>query len=893
MTPTFLSTRSARARYGFAVWLLALLLCGTQAFAQEESGSEGVSDDVWAGVEEMVVSGSTAGGILADVARSNSVTAFSADDLEAIGAADISDIANFTPNLEIVVAGSTSPTFFIRGIGLNDFNANAAGAVAVYTDDVPLNSPALQLGSLYDIEAANVLRGPQGTGPFRNASAGAIKVYSRKPTGDFGVTFSAELGNYNSRDFQGSLELPITEEVLWARFSFRSTQRDGTFKNRCTGAPAIKDRPIQQPGINAPDVAVCGETITPGTSPTVNVTTVDPNNPTWINSRNNWSARGVFLIQPDITGDLDLDMLLAVRGSRRDEPSFVGQSIGVSGESRFIDPTITNPADLLDRSNDLKPPIQGILGGRDNGQFQDPDITKAIGNSEAYLKSLCAPCTAAENLAAEFDARRRVAEDLARDLDSNPQLGSISHTGGTTNDTFGVSLKNTLEVGELMEVTFISGFDMWDRRVDIDLDFTPNALFEIDTKDDGYQAFQEVRFNGQSFHGLDEIWGGPLDWEVGAFVLYEDLNVDVVNFFGNNNALGLAPTTREYGQDLLSLAGYMALSWDFWEAFTIDGGVRFNYEKRQIHYDLGVVGPNLISDTKLVGQEPTGTIRLTWRPNEESSVYMKYTHGWKSGTFNATGSARLGVTSAKPEKIDAFEIGLRGSYFENRLNLNLALFHYAYENYQLFTSLTAFQSPPQFIILNASDVELYGAEVEATILPWEGGLIDIKFAWLEGEFLDFVQTQLKNRTLAPNVRAVIPQATDLSGNRLLNAPKYSVTLTAQQAFPIGRFGSIVARWDGTWKDDTYFDATEGRGLPNEDLVPILPDNTIGQEAYWIHNIRLAYISPDEGIEVAAWVRNVEDKVYKAFAADLTQFQKTTLYFVGDPRTFGVTTTVRF
>jgi iron complex outermembrane receptor protein len=140
---------------------------------------------------------------------------------------------------------------------------------------------------------------------------------------------------------------------------------------------------------------------------------------------------------------------------------------------------------------------------------------------------------------------------------------------------------------------------------------------------------------------------------------------------------------------------------------------------------------------------------------------------------------------------------------------------------------------------------------------------------------------------------VIPVATDLSGNRLLNAPRYSITLTAQQAFPIGRYGSIVARWDGTWKDDTYFDSTEGRGLPNEDLVPILPDNTIGQEAYWVHNVRLAYVSPDEGIEIAAWCRNVEDKVYKAFAADLTNFQKTTLYFVGDPRTFGVTTTVRF
>ena len=58
-------------------------------------------------------------------------------------------------------------------------------------------------------------------------------------------------------------------------------------------------------------------------------------------------------------------------------------------------------------------------------------------------------------------------------------------------------------------------------------------------------------------------------------------------------------------------------------------------------------------------------------------------------------------------------------------------------------------------------------------------------------------------------------------------------------------------------------------------------------------MRLSYITPDESIEVAGWVRNVADKSFKAFAADLTNIQRTTLFFVGDPRTFGVTTSIRF
>ncbi|HEB90809.1 MAG TPA: TonB-dependent receptor [Deltaproteobacteria bacterium] len=877
MTPTHSQNRLLRTLMFVATCLLSSTsMVGAQSVDSDGSGS--AAEDVWAGVEEMVVSGSTAGGLLEDVARSNSVTAFDAEDLEAIGAADISDIAKFTPNLEIVVAGSTSPTFFIRGIGLNDFNANAAGAVAIYQDDVPLNSPALQLGSLYDIEGANVLRGPQGTGAFRNASAGAIKIYSRKPTGEFGVSFKSEFGNYRSRDFEGSMQFPITSETLWGRIAFRATQREGTFKNRCHGAPPLDQRPIQQGGLFPPPADFCGEDIRTG-----RISNVDVNAPKWINSRNNWAARAVFLIQPDLRGDVDMDWLLTVRGSRRDEPSFVGQSIGIGGVQRFTD----------EFGNQLRPDINGLLGGVDVGGFVDPDIKKAQDFAFALLQSRCQPtCTSAQNTKARNDSFRRVAADLGRDLDSNPFLGNISHVGGTTNDTVGMALKGTIEIGDLMELTSVTGVDHWQRRVDIDLDFSPNTLFEIDTGDEGLQVYQELHLTGQAFEGLDDIFGGPLDWEVGTFVLYEDLDVNVKLDFGDGGAITGAPKQRIYGQKILSLAGYMALSWDFWEAFTLDGGIRFNWERRDIDYNL--IKQNGIdrSDIEILGQEPTGTVRLTYRPTEDSSMYMKFTHGFKTGTFNATGSIKLGVTSARPEKIDAFEIGLRGSYFENRLNLTLSLFHYAYQNYQLFTSQTFARSAPQFVIINASDVELFGSEIEATVLPWEGGLLDVKFAWLQGEFLDFVDIQQREKTIPP-VRVSVPVTADLSGNRLLNAPKYSITLTLGQSLPIGRFGTISARWDGTWKHTTYFDASQGRGIPNGDGDVFLPKYTIGQRPYWIHNIRLAYTTPDESIEIALWGRNITNETYKAFSADLSNIQKTTLHFVGDPRTYGVTTSIKF
>ena len=185
-----------------------------------------------------------------DFENADSVTGFGAEDLAALGANNIADLAAFTPNLEIVTAGATTPTFFIRGVGLNDFNSNSTGAVAIYQDDVPINAPALQLSTLYDIGSVNILRGPQGTGLARNASAGAIKLYSRKPTGEFGGYLRSEFGNYNAHDFEGAIEAPIYEDMLAGRFAFRFTQRDGTMRNRCGNAPPMQQRvPVPDPGL--------------------------------------------------------------------------------------------------------------------------------------------------------------------------------------------------------------------------------------------------------------------------------------------------------------------------------------------------------------------------------------------------------------------------------------------------------------------------------------------------------------------------------------------------------------------------------------------------------------------------------------------------------------------
>lgn len=871
---------------------------GSESDSTSSNGSGGRSleaSDPWAGVEQLIVTGSAAGDLLSDIANANSVTAFDSAELEAIGASDISDLAAFTPNLEIVTAGQTSPTLFIRGIGLNDFGANAAGSVAVFQDDIAINSPALQLGSLFDVETTNVLRGPQGTGVFRNASAGAIKVYSKRPTGEFGGRVKADYGNFDLVDVEGAVQFPIVGDTLAARMSFRLIQRDGLMNNLCSSAGSVAQRQRNQ--------TFCGESVDRLTG----ISQVDDNVPSRLDTRDNWAARGILRWRPELDR-ADMDWLLILRGSRRDELSTVGQSLGTTGTQLFPD-TGTNPF-APDDADDRR--IGGILGGgagvSGGANFRENDVSAErdeIGRQLARTTFGCTlfsrtdpnRCSGPQTQFVVAVANRKLAENLARRLDIRPFTGQFNHGGKTRNETFGAALTGDISVGSVT-LDWATGYDQWERLIDTDLDFTAVRLFETRAEDEGFQFYQSLTLGGDVFEEVEDLLGGPIKWEIGGLFLFEDLDASVALDLGDAAAASGAIVDREFSQKVSSLAGFATLEWDIWDDFTLDGGFRFNWERRQIDFKLArSVGGQQGQNEDEIFTAPTGTIRLTYNASSEVSFYGKYTRGWKSGTFNATADDKIGVSAADPEKIDAFEVGVRGSFLDDRIDLLATFFHYSYEDFQIFTTQTSPSAPPSFVILNAPDVELFGSEVEATIKPWEGGVFAAKFAWLEGEFLEFSRSQFVKRIdpLLPPLEPPIQTQADLdsSGNRLLNAPRFTISLSLQQTIPLGRYGSLTPRWDGVWKDDTFFDPTEGTGIPNPDFVTFLPNKTIGQEAFWLHNLLLTYRSPEGTIMVTGWVRNLTNEVYKVFSADVTTFQNVVINFVGEPRTYGLSVALTF
>jgi iron complex outermembrane recepter protein len=837
--------------------------------ADDEPGEEAGPGVPLVGIEVIKVRAPRMEAIETEVPTS--VTSFDAATIEALGAQDVSDLARVTPNVSIVQPGATQATFFVRGVGLSDFSSNAAGAVTILQDGVVLSAPAIQVGQLYDIEAVEVLRGPQGSGHYRNASAGAIAVRSRRPVGDYTAQLRTTLGRYAPdggkgahsamiQDYEGALEIPIDEDSLASRFAFRFRDAGPYITNGCGGAisPAT--------GVND---AICGERLglSFGAAP------VELYQPTDVGNQHNWSARGNLRWSPP---GRDLVFYGNVHGSQLDQQSPLGQ---VLGTGRLTGVGVDT------------------LGGPTLSGYQSPELAKEyqdLCNQKNPGKGFCrdssdnpiSPAQARETVKPAFE--RSLTE---RPLDKKPYRGDYRYVGPTKLDAWGAFLSAQWELGGI-DFFALTSYDTYDRLRDQDTDFTPDLLFEQVEKDGAWQVYNELHFGG-------ELPDEPLTWELGGYYLQEELSVRNLTLI-NNPANPTLPGSflRDYSQATNSLGIWGNFSWDFSDEFTLEGGIRYNWEHKKFPFRLETMNVLLQSGSSVreaTWATPTGQIILTWHIDEGTQAYARYTRGFKAGHFNAQATQDLDEPPADPEFNDAWEAGLRGSWLDDRLYGLASLFYYKYAGYQVFLFRDQADRPPVLEILNADEVENYGLELQATLEPFRGFVsplleelrISANFSMLHGEYIDFQVT-----TTVKDGPALLPAVIDFSGNPLASSPKYKVSAAVEWPLDLGRWGVVTPRYDFSWEATQYFDPNEGRGTQKFDS-PSLPPYTVAQRPYFLHNVRLSYRNPTGNVELAFWVRNLTDVVYKTYAFDASNFADVVLNFIGEPRTLGADLTITF
>jgi len=186
-------------------------------------------------IDEVVVTAQKREQAVSDV--SIAINAFTSEDMRVMRIEDPTDIAQLVSNMDIKgTLGGVNPAITLRGVGLNDFNANNNPSVGVYIDEVFQSSPAMLNTRMFDIERVEVLKGPQGTLYGRNATGGAINIINKKPTQEFDAYFMGGVGNYDTYEIQGAVGGGFSDTVAGRLSVNYQNQGESYHDNRMTGS---------------------------------------------------------------------------------------------------------------------------------------------------------------------------------------------------------------------------------------------------------------------------------------------------------------------------------------------------------------------------------------------------------------------------------------------------------------------------------------------------------------------------------------------------------------------------------------------------------------------------------------------------------------------------------
>jgi len=344
-----------------------------------------------------------------------------------------------------------------------------------------------------------------------------------------------------------------------------------------------------------------------------------------------------------------------------------------------------------------------------------------------------------------------------------------------------LDLKNSLYSAQLnwdlgaVRLVSITGYidNKWFQTMDIDMSSNAIQFQEWEMETD--QFTQELQLISNT--------DGPLEWILGAFYFDEDLSTDYM--FEDSSPFGF---TFFNGGDLetKSVAVYGQASYDFRDTgvpLRLTGGLRWTDDEKKIdeYQMIPLFGVDVSGTDKQSWDEVTGKLGLDWFVSDDVMAYGSYSRGYKGGGFS------IGqFDSFDPEIVDSFELGVKTEFMNGRARVNAAAFYNDYQDLQVnFLVFTVFRTD------NAAEATIKGIELESTFLVTEQLLIGANFTWLDAQFDDYIFDEG-------------PPVVDLSGETLNRAPEYTVGLTAQYDFNLGKSGQLVARTDYYWQDDVYY-----------------------------------------------------------------------------------------
>lgn len=169
------------------------------------------------------------------------ITALSGNFIRSVNLDDVKDLISFTPG----ITGNSQDSFIdavsVRGIRTQDFGVGGDPSAAIFKNELYEGRNGSAVTSMYDIDRAEILRGPQGFLFGRNSIGGAISIHTREADIDAGASGYVDLdvGERGRLVFEGAINVPVSDSFAM-RFAGYSSQEDGFVSNQFDGRDLIE-----------------------------------------------------------------------------------------------------------------------------------------------------------------------------------------------------------------------------------------------------------------------------------------------------------------------------------------------------------------------------------------------------------------------------------------------------------------------------------------------------------------------------------------------------------------------------------------------------------------------------------------------------------------------------
>jgi iron complex outermembrane receptor protein len=453
--------------------------------------------------------------------------------------------------------------------------------------------------------------------------------------------------------------------------------------------------------------------------------------------------------------------------------------------------------------------------------------------------------------------------DTGSDEDHNSQ--NDRNDADASNDFYNLTLNYALGDWEL---TSITGYINRNENTRLEYDANRYAFLTILNDTDYEQFSQEIRLHGTI--------GDDIELTTGLYYWDSDYDTDsrTLDLFPNlGRPPGTVGTISQHGETE-SYAVFTSADWSVTEKLTLNAGVRYTYEEKK----LEPVGQEFFLADGTPLQPPVAPLKADddWDKfsprigaqydlTDDIMVYSSYSEGFKSGGFFGRITLAVEGTLRKfnPEKVETFEIGIKSDWFNQRLRINAAIFSSDYSDKQEEIIVADAGGNVDTVVVNASDAEMDGAEIELTALLYEGLTFFAQGGYLDASYDEF---------LIEDLPGVPEDGSDLD---MRNAPEFTFGAGLNYTHSLFDHSQMAYSVNYRWRDS---------------YVTIFNNDPLGQKdsaGFWDANIDYRY---KDSVTVSVYGRNLGDERY--FRAiqipPITSFGQW-----NEPRNYGVTVTYEF